>query len=268
MLPLSLRDFDLTYDRHTPSDHSFPIPSLLDETDKENNDRLSLALHILSRRLACFALAAEVGPEVMWPSGPTVLNHRHHHHHQQQQQEQQQQKQHQREDEDKPSVPFWPIMKHYSIDPGAIAPSGEWRFRQRTDGSEYSIDSPDSEYSGPPGDEISYQFREEHDLDVVGPLLLAVARAAGQMPALRDMHFSLSPPVGSDNWLKIWYDVTDNGPPPLDHGRRGARLIVECEPAFYPDKETMQAWRETAKGHTGTESSLEVLITDYKWVPY
>ncbi|KAK3308381.1 uncharacterized protein B0T15DRAFT_565571 [Chaetomium strumarium] len=206
--------------------------------------KLRLALHKLSQRLVCFTLVAEVGREAIWPSGPAVLNHRH--------------------------VPFWPIISRYSIDPGAIAPSGEWRFRQRTGGSadsEDEIDSPDSDYSGPPGDEILYPFREEHDLDLVGPF----------MPALRDMHFSLSPPVGTDRCLSIWYDVTDNVSPDIDcrvgmgHrqlARRGAKLVFECEPVFYLDQEMIQAWREAAKSHTGTESGLQMFTTDYRWQAY
>ena len=44
-LPSSLQHFDLLYDRYPPLDHSFQPPSILDKTDYDNNDKLSLALY-------------------------------------------------------------------------------------------------------------------------------------------------------------------------------------------------------------------------------
>ena len=59
-LPSSLQRFNLLYERYLPLDHSFQTPSILDEPDSGNNDKLSLALYKLSQRLATFDLMVVV----------------------------------------------------------------------------------------------------------------------------------------------------------------------------------------------------------------
>ncbi len=67
-LPSSLQHFELLYTRYAPLDHSFRPPSILDdEIDGDNGDKLSLALHKLSLPLVSFMVAADLGPEVVWP---------------------------------------------------------------------------------------------------------------------------------------------------------------------------------------------------------
>jgi hypothetical protein len=110
-LPSSLQHFQLSYSRRIPLDHSFQTPSILDETDGDN-DKLSLALHKISQRLISFDLIADVGPEVLWPLEQTQGND-----------------------------PLWPKMRRYSILHSAIAPSGQWRY-QRSD-SDNDDDSDD-----------------------------------------------------------------------------------------------------------------------------
>ena len=97
-LPSSLQSFDLVYERHIPLDHSFQTPSLLDETDPDDNDKLSLALHKLSQRLVTFTVIADVGPEILWPS---------------------------KHGDTPDDAPLWPRLHDYSIVQGPIAPSGK-----------------------------------------------------------------------------------------------------------------------------------------------
>ncbi|KAJ9134303.1 hypothetical protein NKR23_g10237 [Pleurostoma richardsiae] len=253
-LPPTLQHFNLLYDRRLPNDHSFQTRSILDETDQDN-DKLSLALHMLSQRLTTFDLIAVVGPEILWPSEPELVPH-------------------QQQGDD---LPLWSRMRRYTIDPGAIAPSGKWRFRRRLD--DYASDSDggaDSYFSAhraavtAPGDEKEDPFREELDPDAVGHLLLAAARAAGRMPALRSMFFALDSALGNGSGrLEVSYTANRDKPPAGNDGggvavvgAGTAKLHVESHPEFYPDEEVMQAWREAAREHVGAESELGVTIKD------
>lgn len=238
-------------------DHSFQTPSILDETDRDNNDKLSLTLHKLSHRLTTFNLIADVGPEIFWPLEPTELDR---------QQRQQQREKGDNNGDSNPS-PLWPSMERYSIAPGAIAPSGQWRFLRRSDASdlEYSDDDADSYVSDNiplPGDGKEDPFREQLDPDAVGPLLLAAARAAGRMPTLYFMFFVLNPPVGEP--LDVTYQVIRGGRLARGGGAGvgPAKLYIETHPIFHPEEEVMQAWRAAAREHTGEESGFEVTIKD------
>lgn len=156
-------------------------------------------------------------------------------------------------------------MQQYSIDPGAIAPSGEWRYMRRPDATEYSEEDGDSYVSETipvPGDEKDDYFRDKLDQDAAMSLLLAAARAAGRMPMLHSMFFVLHPPTPGIDTLYVFYNV--NRSECLARGARigPAKLEIETYPVFVPDEEVMEAWRAAAKEHTGAESGLEVKITD------
>ncbi|ROV98689.1 hypothetical protein VMCG_06778 [Cytospora schulzeri] len=254
-LPPTLQHFELLYERHPPSDHSYQTPSILEETDN-SNDKLSLALHKLSQHLTTLTVMASVGPEIFWPP-------------EQSPEPGQQQQQHQQED-DKP--PLWPSMRRYIIDPGVIAPSGAWRFRRPLDEPVYSDDGADSYVSDfhanvfGPGDQVEDPFREEVDPDAVNPLLLAAARAAGRMPALLSLDFGLD--AGR---LDVWYKVNRGGPSAggssNDSGvvSGAVEVLVESHSRFYPDESVMRAWRNGAREHVGAESGLEVTVNDSRW---
>jgi hypothetical protein len=213
-LPSSLRHFDLLYDRRPQLDHSFQTPSILDETDHDNNDKLSLALHQLTQRLATFELMADVGPEILWPL--------------------------------QANDSLWPTMCHYYIDPGPIAPSGKWRFQllpdsdsdSDDDGSTSSVSS-----SAAPGNEKEDPFRAKLDPDAAHALLLAAARAARRMPALRKMELMLDPPIWRGNKrLEVVYTAmagtARGGTPvaPLGGGGATAELLVEVLPCVLPGR--------------------------------
>lgn len=166
-------------------------------------------------------------------------------------------------------------MRRYSIDPGPIAPSGQWRFRRGPDDD--PPDSDDGAYSyvsefeatlGAPGDEKEDRFRDERDPDAIAPLLLAAARAAGRMPVLRSMFFVLNAVGGSSGWLEVDYTVKRSrasagvGSAGLGGEAVTATLLVDGHPVFHPDMELTQAWREVAREHVGAESKLEVIIKD------
>lgn len=102
-------------------------------------------------------------------------------------------------------------MWRYRIEPGAIAPSGQWRFRRGPDDSPPDDSDNDavsyvSEPEAAPGDEKDDRYREERDPDAIAPLLLAAARAAGRMPVLCTMFFVIHP-VASEGGLEVYYTV-------------------------------------------------------------
>jgi hypothetical protein len=190
---------------------------------------------------------ADVGSEILWPLEHTAPDH---HHHQQ--------------DND----PFWPMMRRYRISPGMIAPSGEWRFRRPQDASDSDWDDdsvasyfPEDYIGVAPGDEKEDPFRQELDPDAARALLLAAARAARRMPALREMRLMLDAPPGRGTGeLEVEYKAMPSTPRD-DSGR--AELVVESHPANHPDEEVLQAWREAAREHTGAESGLVVMLQGY-----
>lgn len=217
--------------------HSYQPPSILDETD-QHGDKLSVALHKLSRRLSDFQLIADVGPEVLWPTETEG-----------------------REENDHPQ---WPSMRQYSIGLGPIAPSGEWRFQRPADATdneydeEGSIDSMQAYEASiaTPGDDKEDPFREELDRDAASQLLLAAARAATCMPRLFSMSFTLLPPVGGNTLSVFYYTKTTSG------GAAVVELCFESDSGYHPDEEFLRLWREAARVNVGME--LEVVIEDTK----
>jgi hypothetical protein len=203
--------------------------------DQSNSDQLSLALHKLSQGLTHFSLNAEVGPEILWPPGSNNTF----------------------------SPPLWPSMVRYSICPGAIAPSGKWRFRRRADASD--SDEPDNGTDSDIETDLDggreHYFRDEPEPYEVPPLLLAAARAAGRMPALRSLAFTLNSPMNRGG-VEVGYRVARGGRPTLEGTMPGmAELFVESASTFLPGEEVMQAWGDAARGHTGTETGLAVVIS-------
>ncbi len=235
-LPACLQHFNLLYYRRAPLDHFFETPTILDNSDG-GNDKLSLALHKLSQRLTTFQLVADVGPEIFWPS---------------QQQQQQQQQQHQQvQPEDNP--PLWPTLRDYIIEPGPIAPSGEWRFLPvppSEDGVSVSSSDSDPPDDLPPGDERERPFRFGLDPDATDAFLLAAGRAARRMPMLRRMRFMLDPPIGEGLWVECEGAARDGT----------AELEVNTCSGYEPDEEVRRAWTEAAAEHTGDRSALSIVV--------
>ncbi|KAK4158315.1 hypothetical protein C8A00DRAFT_28822 [Chaetomidium leptoderma] len=177
-----------------------------------------------------------------------------------------QQQQQQQQDND----PLWPTMRHYTINPGAIAPSDS---DSDDDGAASSV-SEESSGSVAPGDEKENPFRDKLNPDAARALLLAAARAARRMPALRKMDLVLDPPVWRGiGRLEVEYTAaamagTARGggapsAPPVGGGGGGtAELLVESHPVFHPDEEVVQAWREAAEEYTGAELGLVAVVKE------
>ena len=232
LLPSSLRIFELYYDRYPPLDHSFQTPSILDEEDGDNNDKLSLAFHKLSRHLVRFTLIANVGPEAVWPL--------------------------ERAQDDEP---LWPRMRDYCVFPGAIAPSGEWRVLRSDPDPDYESDDAGTivlDHTAPPGDEWENPFRSKLDRNAANAFLLATARAARRMPVLWNLHFNLQAPQGCEAELEVEYRAKAYHP-----GGENAELEIYATPrVFHLDEEVLQIWREVAEEYGGAGSELVVKETE------
>ncbi|KAK3905620.1 hypothetical protein C8A05DRAFT_12579 [Staphylotrichum tortipilum] len=245
ILPSSLQHFYLRYTRHIPYDHSFQTPSILDKTDNNNNnnDKLSLALHELSQRLASFNVTADVGPEVLWPLERA-------------------------EDGDGGGDPLWPRMRDYSISPGSIAPPGQWRFRRSDSESDHESDgvSIESDPGRAPGDETDDPFRSELDPEAAHVLLLALARAVRSMPALWRMTFVLGPAVSCGNHIKLLYMVKGGSAARAGDGCGGGggttELSIKSGSMFRPDEEVLRIWREATVENARAKSGLVVVLRD------
>lgn len=202
--------------------HSYQQPSLLDESD-QGGDKLTIALRKLSERLERFHVGADVGLEIY---GPTEAEG-----HQDNEQEQ----------------PRWPRMRRHSVYPGAIAPSGEWRWQRAPDYESDETESLDSQGAdeaerAPPGDDIQDWWREMLDPDVTRQLLLASARAAASMPRLLWMDCGMNPP-GRGPSLHVSYKSNN-----FDGAAGEApNLCIETSPVYQLDEEVMQLWREAAR---------------------
>ncbi|KAL2016831.1 hypothetical protein VTK56DRAFT_2954 [Thermocarpiscus australiensis] len=232
-LPSSLQHFYLLYDRREPLDHSFQTRSILDETGRDNDDKLSLALHTLSQRLETFFLMADVGTEFLWPSERMAPDH------------------HQQQDSD----PLWPRMRRYSINLAPSRRQASGFFERDPDASESESDS-DSDFSYissrvVPGNEREDPFRDKLDPDAARAWLLAAARGARRMPALWTTSFILNPPISCGQQLHVRYTAMANSA----RGGGTAELLVESHPLFTPDE-------EAAEVHTGAESGLAVVIRE------
>ena len=149
--------------------------------------------------------------------------------------------------------PLWPRMRSYFINPGAIAPSGQWRFL-RSDSNdsddEQDILSNDTEPFAAPGDETEEHFRDNPDPDAVHALLLATARGVRRMPVLWDMRFVLEQ-IG-EGQLEVEYSA--------EAGE--AKLAVYSHPLFHPDEEAVRLCREAAEEYAGAKSGLAVVVSD------
>ncbi|KAL9628113.1 MAG: hypothetical protein Q9204_006102 [Flavoplaca sp. TL-2023a] len=189
----SLREFQLKYYLEDPSNHYFSPPSILLPSEP-SVDHLSLALHTLSLSQNLTSLSLDpvcISPSIYWPSSLT-------------------------------DPPSWPNLRHHFVEFEMTTPDGKWYFVRDPsapiDDDENEGDSPDrdappstdsdsdpdtnSEASRIPdtyrerreavatGDWPVRMFRTLPDETLINPLLIAMARAAGQMPKLQSMGLS------------------------------------------------------------------------------
>ena len=188
----SLKSFHLDFYNAAPSNQSFDLHSALAQFSS-SDDHLSLALHKFSQSPALIDFVLEgpivISPRLFWPSSPQTK-------------------------------PVWPNLTSFHVTFNLTTPGGEWYFVRDPENIEESdededddvieVSSDDSDDDSDDDSVLSYDslvpdtfnakkearatgdlpvrlFRTKPDSDKIYPLLIAMARAAGQMPKLERM---------------------------------------------------------------------------------
>ncbi|KAL8836842.1 MAG: hypothetical protein Q9176_006075 [Flavoplaca citrina] len=244
----SLHDFQLTYYLDDPSNHYFSPPSILLPSEP-SVDHLSLALHTLSLSQNLTSLCLDpvcISPSIYWPSGLA-------------------------------NPPSWPNLRRHFIEFQMTTPDGRWYFVRDPsapiDDDADEDDSPDpdappstdsdsdpdtnSEASKIPdtyrerreavatGDYPVRMFRTLPDETLINPLLMAMARAAGQMPKLQIMGLTatMSDPSGKDFCVSYLAKGVE-GPTGSDLGDVDTPRMIWSVGSWRPNNEILDVWRK------------------------
>lgn len=174
--------------------------------------------------------------------------------------------------------PHWPNLQQHHVEFNMIAPTGEWYFirdpNRPIDEDEAANDSDDPEESASDTDseplsEDSFRpdsyaprhearaigdypirsFRTLPDDALINPLLLAMARAAKQMPRLRKMSLTstMRNPDGA-GFEVLFYSEGEHSLSDIEvGGAEGARLVWVVG-KWRPREEILSKWREGKEG--------------------
>lgn len=257
----SLSSFHLKFYNESPMNQSSDLHSALAPFSSSHDD-LSLALHKYSQSpiLIDFTLEGPIviSPTLFWPSDP-------------------------------PITPVWPSITNFHVDFNLNTPNGEWYFirdPENNDESDEDEDDDEQEESSDDSDDdsvLSYDslvpdtfnarkearatgdlparcFRTKPDSEKINPLLVAMARAAGQMPKLERMSLTARLICAEKSYFE------------LDYLAPGVEMLyVEKigdvkKPRLYwhvgkwrPDEEVLRLWREGK----GVEQEILVSFLEY-----
>lgn len=234
LLPGSLETVRLQYTYPPPNNHHF-APARV----SAGTDRLSVALRALCQRVRSADVEASVTSDFFWPSAAASM-------------------------EEEPGAPpepprpeLWPHLRSIRLTAAAADPNGNWLFdrhckygpidagtgvmeEDESDEEDYIEDGePDT-----PADEDRREkrFRGSPNARLLAAWNIGIARAAGGMPLLRDLHVTM----GAEN---------KSGPRPyrgdyrvtylaVAADRRG--LKIESTPVLLMDRALRDAWKEAA----------------------
>ncbi|KAL8684720.1 MAG: hypothetical protein Q9218_008168 [Villophora microphyllina] len=250
----SLRDFTLGFYHEDPSNQYFSPPSALLPLPEAAHatDHLSHALHTLSLSTNLTSLILNpivISPSLYWPSDTTGAN-----------------------------PPYWPNLRHHHVEFNMTSPAGEWYFirdpNRPIDEDEAANDSDDPEESASDtdseplsedslrpdsytprrearatGDYPIRSFRTLPDDALVNPLLLAMARAAEQMPRLQTMSLTstMRDPEGAGFEVHFYGEGEHSHCDREAGGAQGARLNWAVG-KWRPEEEILGKWREGKEG--------------------
>ncbi|KAL9041899.1 MAG: hypothetical protein Q9180_000968 [Flavoplaca navasiana] len=244
----SLREFQMKYYLEDPSNHYFSPPNVLHPSET-SLDHLSLALHTLSLSQNLTSLSLDpvcISPSIYWPSGLA-------------------------------DPPYWPNIRHHFVGFQMTTPDGRWYFVRDPsapiDDDEGGGDSSDpdappstdsdsdpdtnSEASRIPdtyrerreavanGDWPVRMFRTLPDETMINPLLMAMARAAGQMPKLQTMGLSATMTDPSGKAFCVSYVAKElESPTGSDPGDVDTPRIAWRVGSWRPINEILDVWRK------------------------
>ncbi|KAL7945344.1 hypothetical protein V8C42DRAFT_322855 [Trichoderma barbatum] len=193
---------------------------------REEEDRLSKSLHVLSLRVQEFIIRAlPVSNEILFPRElPAGM-----------------------------AEPRWDRLVYFCLHYSPIDPSGEFLFLPDPYRSESSSEGEASFDS----DILSVSTETSSlDLDIATPAIqrfyLAAARAALQMPALKDME--LEAELGRDKyWHSFVYYVRG----------MSAKAIWTSSSGFVPEDEVLEYWHKVPRKYLQTELNVEISDNKY-----
>ncbi|KAL8719186.1 MAG: hypothetical protein Q9225_003787, partial [Loekoesia sp. 1 TL-2023] len=247
----SLRHFTLGFYHEDSTNQYFSPPSALLPSEP-SIDHLSRALHTLSQSSSLTSLTLNpivISPDLYWPANPST-------------------------------PPAWPNIRHYHVEFDMTTPNGHWYFvrdpskpieddegandsdvpddaedENDTDSDTASSDSwrPDTfnekQEARAIGDYPIRMFRTLPSDAYINPLVLAMARAAAQMPQLQSMSLTTSmrdpDSAGFELFFHAATHVSNLDSDPEDADKARLYWIVG---SWRPDEEVLKVWREGKEG--------------------
>ncbi|KAM0255866.1 hypothetical protein ACHAQJ_005371 [Trichoderma viride] len=147
--------------------------------------------------------------------------------------------------------PRWDRLVQFTVNYLPIDPSGELLFLQDPSEPEHSDSEKDSLLDFLLGSDFTERF--DGRLNIATPaiqkLYLSAARAALQMPALREMELTAALECG-DYWHKFRYLATEGS----------AKATWTTSSGFVPEDDVLECWRKVPRKHMNLE--LEVELSD------
>ncbi|KAK8073651.1 hypothetical protein PG994_004550 [Apiospora phragmitis] len=234
LLPDSLETAKLQYTYLPPNNQNFKPASV-----SAGADKLSVALRALCQRVKSADVEASVTSDFFWPSTasiePGALEPR---------QE-------------------WPHLRSISLTAAAADPNGNWLFDrhcklgpvdaagvEEEDEDFLRDDEPDT-----PADEDRREkhFRGSPNERLISAWSIGIARAAGGMPLLKDLHVTIAGRGGPRPYwgdYRVTYLVADR------------RLKIESTPVLAMDDALRDAWEEAAMTHGMPDGAVEMELID------
>ncbi|KAK4691316.1 hypothetical protein P7C71_g5656, partial [Lecanoromycetidae sp. Uapishka_2] len=246
----SLKTFDLIFHNNWPSNQDF-FPALPLLSTAPYQDELSLALHNFSQRSSIETIylggPIVISPSLFWPDCPKA-------------------------------TPVWPNLVSFHVVFNLNTMNGEWYFvrdpeRREEEFAEDSavddeirLDDIESDHNSVLSDDSlvpdSYNKKEEMrasgqfpmrrfrflpDSEKITPLLVAMARAAGQMPKLQRITLRADLATGRRDIFEVEYLAAGQKP----YHRHEKKVENRWEPRLYwesgkwrPDDEVLRLWRQ------------------------
>ncbi|KAK8022705.1 hypothetical protein PG993_013472 [Apiospora rasikravindrae] len=234
LLPDSLETVKLQYTYPPPNNHEFKPASVSAGTDK-----LSVALHALCQRVKFADVEASVTSDFFWPSTasmtPCAIE----------------------------PCQEWPHLRSISLTAAEADPNGNWLFDRHCKfgpGDAAGVEEEaedflkDDEPDTPANeDRREKDFRGSPNERLISAWNIAIARAAGRMPLLKDLHVTIAGRGGPRPYqgdYRVTYLVADR------------RLTIESTPVLAMDDALRDVWKEVVMTHGMPDGAVEMELID------
>ena len=230
-LPATIKSFSLNYPYSPPKDQTFMPPDITPQGS--GSDPLSNSLRTFSQQLTSIYLEhIVISSEFFWPLSSDVAPI---------------------------DSPHWPHLTTVNILFMPVTPSGQWLFER--DPAERVIDNDedrrdlslhfDSERLPPREDWNTVDFRRKPNERLMNDFYLAIGRAVGNMPCLRELVLQAEQGCGVDHTFE--FEATETT----------ASLTMSSATPFELEEMVLDVWREAARKNTGAELQTEFLLDPF-----